>query len=400
MKKIITIFIFLNLSNNVYAQYGWTQNASLPGGARFHAISFTIGGKAYVGLGTNSTVGFTDLWEYDTLTNAWTQKANFPLGWKVGAVAFAIGNKGYVATGLDSTGVNNDLWEYDPVTDSWTQKASLPADKRDGAIGFSIGNKGYVGIGVSAAFPGPLLDDFWEYDPINDTWTQKANFPGGVRAFASGFSIGNKGYIGLGSDGNISHQDVWEYNASNDSWIQKTSLGGLSREDATGFSIDDKGYFGTGFSSFGCLNNFQEYDTLANSWTQKANLVGSSRSGAVGFSIGKKGFVAIGGCSSASFDDLWEYSDTTVSIDESINRQIKIEIFPNPNSGFFTIKNIPFKIFDLNIYNLLSEKIYFQKGIQGTSMIDLNLPDHPNGIYFLKIEAKGYVICKKFIINN
>lgn len=36
---------------------------------------------------------------------------------------------------------------------------------------------------------------------ICDIWTQKANFPGTDRRLAAGFSIGTKGYIGTGLDG-------------------------------------------------------------------------------------------------------------------------------------------------------------------------------------------------------
>jgi hypothetical protein len=38
-----------------------------------------------------------------------------------------------------------------------------------GAEGFSIGSKGYVGIGTSG-------NDFREYDQAANTWTQKADF--------------------------------------------------------------------------------------------------------------------------------------------------------------------------------------------------------------------------------
>ncbi|HEY4798982.1 MAG TPA: hypothetical protein VII99_07905 [Bacteroidia bacterium] len=37
---------------------------------------------------------------------------------------------------------------------------------------------------------GPFFNDFWEYDPSNNTWTAKANFGGSARFRATGFSIG------------------------------------------------------------------------------------------------------------------------------------------------------------------------------------------------------------------
>ena len=49
-----------------------------------------------------------------------------------------------------------DFWEYDPSTNVWTQKADFGGGARSGAVGFSIGSKGYIGTGGA--------NDFWEYD--------------------------------------------------------------------------------------------------------------------------------------------------------------------------------------------------------------------------------------------
>src|SRR5437870_3933251 len=75
---------------------------------------------------------------------------------------------------------------------TWVQKASLQSGRNSG-VGFSIGTKGYIGLGNNYI-------DFWEYDPNTNTWTQKANFAGNARSGAVGFSIGNKGYVGTGSN--------------------------------------------------------------------------------------------------------------------------------------------------------------------------------------------------------
>ena len=55
--------------------------------------------------------------------------------------------------------------------DTWTQKADFGGLERYGAVGFSIGNKGYMGTGTDDA---TFKKDFWEYDPAFNTWTQKA----------------------------------------------------------------------------------------------------------------------------------------------------------------------------------------------------------------------------------
>jgi hypothetical protein len=62
--------------------------------------------------------------------------------------------------------------------DSWTQKASVGGTQRNDAVGFSIDSlgKGYVGTGGDGT--GGFLNDFWEYNPSTNVWTQKANYPG------------------------------------------------------------------------------------------------------------------------------------------------------------------------------------------------------------------------------
>ena len=191
---------------------------------------------------------------------------------------------------------------------TWTQKANVGGTAtRHAAIGFSIGTKGYIGLGVSASAFGP--NDFWEWDQATDVWTQRANFPGGYRFGPVGFSIGTKGYVGTGSDGgSVYYNDFWEWNQSNNTWTQKTPFPGAAREIAVGFSIGTKGYIGVGQDSVTNFPDFWEWNQTTNAWTQKANFGGGYGLGAAGFSIGTKGY--IGGGNGIS-DDLWEWDQTT-----------------------------------------------------------------------------------------
>ena len=59
---------------------------------------------------------------------------------------------------------------------SWVMKNDFIGFKREQAFAFSIGNKGYVGTGVDTSET--VMNDFWEYDPEFDSWTQRANVPG------------------------------------------------------------------------------------------------------------------------------------------------------------------------------------------------------------------------------
>ena len=64
-----------------------------------------------------------------------------------------------------------------------------------------------------------------------DTWTQKADFGGTAREWAVGFSIGGKGYLGTGYDGNVSRIVRISGNTTlpANAWTQKADFGGTSK---------------------------------------------------------------------------------------------------------------------------------------------------------------------------
>ncbi len=105
--------------------------------------------------------------------NTWTQKADFGGGERLAIVGFSIGNKGYLGTGIGGPSFKKDFWEYDPSANTWTQKADFGGTARYDAVGFSIGSKGYIGTGFSGSytpFNSVPTKDFWEYDPSTNTW--------------------------------------------------------------------------------------------------------------------------------------------------------------------------------------------------------------------------------------
>jgi len=246
----------------------------------------------------------------------WTRKADL-----IGssnrnmAVGFSIGNKGYIGTGSESTNCGlprrcendyKDFWEFDPVNNTWTQKADFGGDARIQAVGFSIGTKGYIGTGGR----GDYKTDFWEYDSANNIWTRKSDFPGLARWAAIGFSIGNKGYIGTGANGIRRFKDFWEYDSANNTWLQKADFPGTVRNGAVCFSIGSKGYIGLGWSEGDVKNDFWEYNPENNSWKQIADFPMTGRQIATGFSIGLKGYV-IAGHDGTYRNDFWEWDSTT-----------------------------------------------------------------------------------------
>jgi N-acetylneuraminic acid mutarotase len=326
----ITYFVRAYAVNNAGVAYGiqlrfttsieqsiGTQKADFPGGARFSGASFSIGTKVYIGLGSNAK----DFWEWDQAINAWTRKADYPGNSSGAAVSFSIGTKGYIGTGIiyGTSDFTNEFWEYDPATNSWTQKASLPTTPgRASAVGFSIGSKGYIGIGIKpstgAADLPEYYQDFWEWDQATNVWTKKSDFGGYTRNEAVGFSIGDKGYIGTGytDQGNYT-REFWEWDQTTNVWTKKSDFGGDARAGAVGFAIGEKGYIGTGYAGVPPgYKDFWEWDQATNTWTQKSNFGGIERVYAVGVSIGNRGYIGLGSLANdrpfyGYFKDFWEY---------------------------------------------------------------------------------------------
>lgn len=313
MKNLKTLFLIFSFCVPIFAtvtaQNTWTQRTDFGGVARYTPIGFSIGNYGYIGGGYNGSSNLTDFWQYNPTTNAWVQKASIPLALRA-ASSFVINGKGYVVGGvLNSPPYNKKLYMYDPVLDAWTQKTDFPGTGIYGAISFSIGNKGYFGIGNTNTANGPYTNTFYEYDAGDDAWTQKANFPGTSRYAAYGISANGKGYLGMGTDFNNFFNDWWEYDPLTDSWTTKASFPGLVRSFPTGFALGTLVYLGTGNIIYpNSINDLYEFNPSNNSWTQKANYGGGNRWGALGFSINNKGYFGTGYDFSTMYRDIWEYS--------------------------------------------------------------------------------------------
>lgn len=207
----------------------WTAKAPLPEHLS-EAIGFSLNGKGYIGVGRTDTIRFNDsgqlatyfypsrsFYEYSPASNCWIKKADFPGEVRIHAVAFTIGDKAYVGTGLkfDETGALKDFWEYDPNSDKWTKKADFPGASRYDAVGLSVGSKGYIGTGQNYKTAGPEINhkDFWEYDPLTNSWTQIGDFAGGFRRQMVYFSTPTKGYV-AGGQYEGERFDFWEFDPS------------------------------------------------------------------------------------------------------------------------------------------------------------------------------------------
>ena len=111
-----------------------------------------------------------------------------------------VNNKIYIGCGSNDNGNLGDWWEYDILNDIWTQKTDIIGNDRHHPFYFGIGDYAYVGFGHGSV-PGPgsnlsansyIYNDFYRYDPNTDTWMQLTDFPSEARVAGTQFSYNGK----------------------------------------------------------------------------------------------------------------------------------------------------------------------------------------------------------------
>jgi N-acetylneuraminic acid mutarotase len=396
----LSVLVALVIHSTVKAQPHWIQKANAGGGKRAYANSFAIGNKGYVFLGFDKDgISNRDVWEYDMTNNTWSQKADFPGNGRIYPYAFSIGSKGYVGGGMDSTDqLFSDFYEFDPVANNWTPKAPMPSGPRVAAASFNLGTKGYVAAGASTVNPPTPLKDLWEYDPVLNSWSQKADLSGGERLDVVWFCIGNKAYVGGGSTGSIDKTDLWEYDPTLNSWTQKANIPGNARYGAVSFPLNGKGYMGLGGDMNDYLIDFHRYDPQANSWSSIGNYGGSSRGYSFGFSSNGRAFVGGGvndGTQFTVFDDFYELIDGSVGIKQYYAKQTA-SFFDNQNKAIVIEKGDHAEGLKVSLYDYNMQRLRAGDLTNDKTLIDV--ADLSPGIYFLEIRSETGVEVRKMCV--
>ncbi len=294
----------------------WTQKSGFGGLPRENAVAFTVNGKAYMGMGNNTAEFLYDFWEYNPDEDTWTQKADFPSGTSV--TNFHTATASWAILGLEGT---QETWAYDFSENSWVQKADFPGVARYTGFCFNMLGNIYFGGGVVLDPDRSYPVDLWEYDPQDDAWTRKADFPASGREHAASFSIGGQGYIGMGfsvdeSENTTFYVDFWRFDPSDDtggydtrgnpigSWSQRAEAPAATR--FIGYTIDNRGFV---FAQ----DRFFIYNPAINSWSQSPPFSAIPRFNATGFTLNGQAYVGLGmydsgGGNMVVLDDFWEYT--------------------------------------------------------------------------------------------
>ncbi|MCK5291469.1 MAG: hypothetical protein KAR39_05595 [Thermoplasmata archaeon] len=194
---------------------------------------------------------------------SWQTKSPMPTPRATAGTA-VLGGEMYAIGGLVG-GPGNDTEvdaneAYDPITDTWSQKAPLPTPRR-GLVAATYDGKIYVMGGLNATVnPSVIYDSNDIYNPVIDAWTSGAPMPVG-RIGAGAAVVSGRIYVvgGIIDGSSLPTDEVLEYDPVADSWSYATRLM-VARQSAGLTVLKDKIYLFGGWLGW---NSVEEYDPIS-----------------------------------------------------------------------------------------------------------------------------------------
>ncbi|MDP4257211.1 MAG: kelch repeat-containing protein [Bacteroidota bacterium] len=238
-----------------------------------------------------------------TQNGNWVSRAIFkgvPMAY---GASFVVDNIAYVGTGYNPTTPNTRLASmfkytpspintsaptgYDSAYGGWSQVADFAGGGRSNAVGFSIGALGYLGSGTPDGFT--PLSDFYSYNPTANQWTKIDNMGTGGQVFprvdAVSFSFDTTGYVLTGTDYNYYFGDVWKYSPATGHWSQETDMPGSKRSQAATWMYKGNGYLLTGFTpgsqwtaGGNACYDFWKFNPATHIWTRLRDIYNTNAS--------------------------------------------------------------------------------------------------------------------------
>lgn len=308
------LLCLMSEASAVHAQGKWLRLAPFPEPAE-EILGAVAGGKLYVFAGLVSAPVWKPIgmvYEYDPATDKWTKKKPMALPAHHVALAeyhgkiYAFG--GFVAptSGPAAWVPINNSWEYDPATDSWKALAPMPM-KRGSPVAAAVGDKIYV-IGGATTPPGSTqisidfsheqvgLGNVQEYDPVHDTWRERAPMPTPRNHAAIGvvngkiYVIGGRvgaAFISIATDVSA----VEEYDPATDHWSAPRARMPTARSALVGGVYEGRIYVAGGEIQdphmMATFRTVEAYDPAKNAWEEMPPMP-VSRHGLAGGVIGKR----------------------------------------------------------------------------------------------------------------
>ena len=242
----------------------WTNKANLLKQGRSMGVA-VLNGKIYaVGgyCGSFCYLATTD--EYNPATDTWTSKANMRVTRYIPAAA-AVNGKLYAIGGLTSPGgppivFLASMEEYDPVGNTWTNKASMN-QSRYAHQAVALNGKIYA-IGGQKAGDVPLAS-VEEYDPASNTWIPKADMPSPRVSFGAVVANG-KIYIVGGRANNVPVAPTHVFDPNANLWTTNASI--PTTRETLGAAVVNGHIWVMGGSYAVVRATVEKFDPMLNMW--------------------------------------------------------------------------------------------------------------------------------------
>ena len=339
------------------------------------AVALSADGNTAIIGGPSDNIGIGAAWVFTRSGTTWTQQGTKLVG--TGGVGYpgmgravsisADGNTAMLGGDNDSFGFGA-AWIFIRSGSTWTQQGSKlvgagaingtnPVQEADAVALSADGNTAIIGgtndnNGAGAA---------WIFTRSGTTWTQQ-----GLKLIGTGAVNGTLGAyqgsaVALSADGNTAavggKEDnsgvgaTWVYTRSGSVWSQQGSklvgtgsVGSSAQGYAVSISADGSTALSGGWSDNSQAGATWVFSRSGSSWTQQgAKLVGTGATGAAAQGLSVCLSADASTAITAGFEDNsnqgagWIFTSVTTGLAE-INEPQNISLYPNPNSGSFTLE--------------------------------------------------------------
>ena len=222
-------------------------------------------------VGLSDSAVLTSTQKYDPAENKWTSVASGTTPAYGTANSFVSGyEKMYSTHGVDGGVLYNSCNEFDYVTETWKGRTSA-ITQRAYAFGFSVQNRHFVGGGY---YTPSYISSVEAYDPASDTWATMGTAMTAAKGLGVGYSISNNGYTVGGQDATATDTN-YQYNPILDTWTAKTAITAAKTSLMGGsYSARGKGYAFCGSTTVaktGEVATGYSYDQYTNAWTAETD---------------------------------------------------------------------------------------------------------------------------------
>jgi hypothetical protein len=397
MKRFITALIIF-FPFLLVGQASWQQLESAPADGRFWAAATGNSTHGYAGTGRpefSSLSPTSDMYAYELSTNTWTSIPDYPGGVREGMTGFTIGERVFFAFGSPFIQFTRTVYEYLPASNEWIQHPDVPGIGFAFSHGFVIGDTFYIG-------PENGTNQVYAFNGTTNTWSSVASFPGGDRRAQCTFSVNGKGYLGMGAGvfGGV-FGDWWEYDPLSDTWTEVAEISPNS-DQSSATAVGNVGYV---FNVGGNGKSLNRYGQEVDEWIFESNLPTDRIANGSLFTIADQGFLVFGESTTSGgnipSNQLWQFTPGATGLSTSHDDPLGWYAFEDANGAVTLRSRMPLsELAMVSLYTSNGELIE-QGLINNAQLADLTLGnDLAAGLYMVHVRnSKSTVVVRAAVLR-